>query len=222
MPNSDARMARGLSIAVVVLSCLAILAGFVALFFLGVGTVALNDPSVADATSSELDSDPQLADELDQYNLDSQDVLSFAAFSLVVGVAAVLGSMVLSVVTLVAGIAGIRRSSKPEKAGVAFGWAIAGAVAAFLTGRIVTVVLLVVAAVYFNKLKRAAQCPFPGQAYPAQPYAAAQPWQPHPAQPASPAPASAPLQPAPAQACAPQEPMPPEQPQPPAAPEQRS
>ena len=48
---------------------------------------------------------------------------------------------------------GHARRLAARKAGRGFGWAIAGAVASFLTGRIITTVLFVIAAVYLNKMR---------------------------------------------------------------------
>ena len=73
-------------------------------------------------------------------------------------------------VSLVAGILGIRVPTHPDKSGSAFGWSIAGAIVAVLSGRFVTAVLLVIAAVYANKLRH----PEPSGYQPQQPYG--QPW----------------------------------------------
>ena len=46
----------------------------------------------------------------------------------------------------------------------AFGWAIAGAVMSFLTGRLITMALLIVSAVYLNKMRKYPTIPY-GQPY---------------------------------------------------------
>ena len=53
-------------------------------------------------------------------------------------------------VVLVAGIMGLQASARPEKLGTAFGWAIAGAALSLLGGNLITMALLIIAAVYSN------------------------------------------------------------------------
>ncbi|WP_143412181.1 hypothetical protein [Arabiibacter massiliensis] len=204
MYSSDARMVRGLSIAVIVLSSLAIAGMLVVMFFLGVGGAALNDPYVLNEIAT-IDSDPAVVDELNRYDMDSRDVAALGSFAIGLGVVLTLGSILCSAVTLVAGILGIRRYGQPDKIGAAFGWSIAGAIAALLTGRIVTVVLLVVMAVYLNRLRNPVQPaylqpgyyapqPYPGQPYAGQPYPPQVPQQPAPQAPQPPVPPAPPEQ----------------------------
>ena len=54
-------------------------------------------------------------------------------------------------VSLIAGILGTRYAATPAKLNSVFGWGIAGAVAAFLGGRIITMVLLIIAAILAKK-----------------------------------------------------------------------
>lgn len=186
MYSSDARMVRGLSIAVIILSSLAIAGMLVVMFFLGVGGAALNDPRVLNEIAV-IDSGPVVIDEYHSYDLDPNDAAALGSFAIGLGVALTLGSILCSAVTLAAGILALRRHNQPEKIGVAFGWSIAGAIAALLTGRIITVVLLVVMAVYLNKLRNPAPAYAAPYGQPAQPYAAPYPGQPYdPSQPYQP------------------------------------
>lgn len=150
MMNSDARTVRGLSIAVLVLSILSIVGALFTLAFLGIGGFALSDPDFVGSAAIELNADP----DLQAYNLDSGDVMGAAMLSLVVMSVATGWCILCSIVTLIASIIGMRNCTKPEKLGGVFGWAVAGAVFAFLTGRLVTMVLLIVSAVFASKLKK--------------------------------------------------------------------
>lgn len=206
MYSSDARVVRGLSIAVIILSSLAIAGLLVVMFFLGVGGAAINDPRVLNEIAV-IDSDPVFIDGYHSYEFDVNDAAALGSFAIGLGVAVTLGGLACSAVTLAAGILALRRHNQPEKIGAAFGWSIAGAIAALLSGRLITVVLMVVLAVYLNKLRNPAPAPAYAALYgqPAQPYGAPYPGQPYdPAQPYQPQ--------------APQQPMPPV---PPAPPEQQ-
>ena len=182
MQDSNARTLRGISIAVIILAVLAI-----ALLLLGAVVVAM---------FGAVASDPSWYGNgiyLDGYDHGYYDSLSpeatagIVAASLGVAVAALVWCILCSVVTLIAGVLGMRNNDEPEKQGSVFGWSIAGAIAAFLSGRIITVILLVIAAVYSNKLRNAANSPYgqpsyaqPGYGQPVQP----QPyWQQAPQQP---------------------------------------
>ena len=144
MPTSHARIVRGLSIATIVISALAILAVAVAAVFMGFLGSYLSDPAFLQSLMYETDSYSSLT--IDELSL----VMSLGVGTIMV---ALVWSLVCSVVTLVGGIMDMRGASRPEKLGGAFGWAIAGAVASFLTGRIITTVLFVIAAVYLNKMR---------------------------------------------------------------------
>ena len=125
MPTSHARIVRGLSIATIVISALAILAVAVAAVFMGFLGSYLSDPAFLQSLMYETDSYSSLT--IDELSL----VMSLGVGTIMV---ALVWSLVCSVVTLVGGIMDMRGASRPEKLGGAFGWAIAGAVASFLTG----------------------------------------------------------------------------------------
>lgn len=205
MPNSDARMVRGLSIAVLVLSILAILGSLLALAVVGIGGVAVTDPSVI----AEMERSGAVSGKLNGHSLSGAEAAGLAVLSLGVIAIGTGWLLICAVVSMVAGILGMRNYDKPEKLGAAFGWTIAAAVLAFLSGRIVTTVLLVVCAVYINKLRNPQVNPY-GQPQPVY----AQPYPQQPYQQPMPAPQPAPV--------APQPPMPAQPPAAqPSAPEQQ-
>ena len=165
MPNSDARLARGLSIAVIVLSALA-LAGCLLLFAaLGIGGAMLSDPNASFIVAHN----DAAYMEAFAYNHDTEALAVLAGLGL--GLAAlVVGWLTLChVVVLVAGILGLQAAARPEKLGAAFGWAVAGAVLSLLCGNLVTMALLIIAAVYLNKLRNPAPPMPPYQPQPPMP-----------------------------------------------------
>lgn len=160
MPNPDARMVRGLSIAVLILSILALAGSLLAFAFLGFGGAVISDPSFASSAVQELNSDPTVQNEMDSYALTGDDILGLTALGLIVA-GIFLGWLVLcSIVALVAAILGMRNYGNPAKLNGAFGWAVAGAVLALLSGRFITTILLVVSAVYINKVRHATTIPY--------------------------------------------------------------
>lgn len=197
MQTSRAKTIRGLSIAVVILSAISIVGSLFCLVFLGVGGVALSDPELQGMVDSAIYVDPESAAEMERLNLDSSDVMGMMGVLLGLGSAYIIWAIICSIVSLIAGIMGIRNCDKIEKLGGTFGWAIAGAVVSFLYGNIITCVLLVISAVCISRDRKAATAIPYGQpaAYtqmnqpyygaPQQPYAG-QPQQPYVAQPGQP------------------------------------
>ncbi len=159
--SSDAKTVRGLSIAVVVLSALSILAvilGFAALAAFG---VVANDPSFVSELDHELQEAAQGSTNYFDDDYAYYQALSGADVSSVLGVVLGLGAFALawgfigSVVPLISGILGIRNCARREKLNMTFVWAIVGAVAALLMGNLITMALLIISAVYLNRLKKA-------------------------------------------------------------------
>ncbi len=159
--SSDAKTVRGLSIAVVVLSALSILAvilGFAALAAFG---VVANDPSFVSELNQELQETAQGNTNYFDDDYAVYQALSETDASTVMGVVFGLGAFALawgligSVVPLVSGILGIRNCARRGKLNMTFVWAIIGAVASLLIGNLVTMALLIISAVYLNKLKKA-------------------------------------------------------------------
>ena len=171
MQESNARTLRGVSIAVVVLAVLAILTFLLGAIAVGIFGAIATDPSLyGDGIA------------IDGYNhgrydsLSPEGVASIVGLSLGIAIAFLVWGMLCSAVSLIAGILGIRNHDKPEKLGAVFGWSIAGAIVAFLSGRIITTVLLVVAAVYAHKLRNPAPAAYAPQPMYGQPYQAQQPY----------------------------------------------
>ncbi len=157
MQESDIKVVRGLSITVIVLSSLAILlcALLVALFLVG-GLVA-RDYSLASGYVENRDH-LGLTHGLDStYNLDASETST--AVTAVFGVLGALSGfgIVLCAVSLIAGIIGVRNCSNPQKINRVFCWSIAGAICSILMFRIVSCVLMIINAVYANRLRKAAQ-----------------------------------------------------------------
>ena len=190
MQESNARTLRGVSIAVIVLSVLAIATFLIGTFAVGVFGAVASDPHLySDGISIEGYNHGQYD------SLSPEGVASLVGLSIGIGMAFLVWGMLCAAVSLIAGILGLRNNSKPEKLGAVFGWSIAGAVVAFLSGRIITTILLVVAAVYANKLRNPAPAPYtqpqsvygqPYQPQPPMPYGqpAPQPYQQQAPQPA--------------------------------------
>lgn len=198
MPNSNARVVRGLSIANIVLSALGILASFFILFLALAVMVAAGDPSTA--SSVEWSFSASEWSELSRLGITPSNIneAGFGAIGIVMGICGVL-CLIICVVLLIAAIINLRSTTRPEKVNGSFVWAVVGAVLSILTGSIITGILFIVAAVYLNKLKKA-PVNVPG-AFPAGQPGYAQPGQPVYGQAA---PAAAPV-PAPAAPAAPEE-----------------
>lgn len=179
MQTPHARTIRGLSIAVVILSILSILGLIFSLAFIGVGGAALGSEEVRGAASYSLSMDPDSAYTMEQLGITEDDAFGMLGFLLGLGAVYVFWGIICSIVTLIAGIIGMRNYDKTDKLGKVFGWSIAGAVMAFLYGNIITLVLLIIAAVCASKDRKASTAiPYgqPASYYSApQPYAAPQP-----------------------------------------------
>lgn len=175
MPSQDPRIVRGLSIAVIVLSSIALVGCAFSLLALAFGGWVLNDPSFFNSAYIEYHNDPEFMNALDSSGFTADDAIGLTMLGLgILGFGA--GWVLLcSLLSLIAGIIGVRNHAKTEKLGSAFVWAIVGAVASLLSGRFITMILLIISAVYLNKIKNAptgsygqAQ-PVYGQPYPGQP-----------------------------------------------------
>lgn len=171
MQNSNARTVRGLSIAVIVIAGLGVLASIIGLIAMAVGHAAISDPDIIAEITFALNADPDLYYEMGAYYLDEASVAALASLTIVVCVAILAWGLICSAVTLAAGILGLRNASTPEKLGVTFGWTIAGAVAAFLSGSLIAMVLLIISAVCINRMRKpvASYQPY-GQPVQAAPY----------------------------------------------------
>ncbi|HIS39263.1 MAG TPA: hypothetical protein IAC12_00190 [Candidatus Aphodovivens avistercoris] len=156
MQTSRTKTIKGLNIATIVLSALGIFGMLVCLLFLALGGAAVSSPGFQDAVNSSITIDPESARELEAAGLTSNDVYGLMGFVLAIGGAYVVWALICCIVSLVAGIIGLRNCTEKEKLGKAFGWAIAGAALSFLYGNIVTTVLLVISAVCLSKDRKEA------------------------------------------------------------------
>lgn len=159
MQESDIRVMRGVSIASIILAALAMLGcvACIALFAFG-GYVA--------SDSTHFEGYVEYRDDLGMtHGLDARHGLDAHETSVLVsGVFGFLGvfagiGLLLCIVTLAAGIVGLRACCDPQKVGRVFGWSIAGAVCSILMFRVVSAVLMVVNAVYARRVRRAGEAP---------------------------------------------------------------
>lgn len=160
MQTDHAKTIKGLSIATIVMSSIAILGCVIGFFALGVGGFAANTYGPDAIHYSQNHVDHSIAAHMGDgyygsYAFSEDDLMGLLEFALVLGAIGIAWELLCAIVSLVAGIIGLRGANVPERLGRVFGWGIAGAVAAFLSGRVITCVLLVIAAVYASKDKNA-------------------------------------------------------------------
>ena len=165
MQDSNARTVRGIGIAVVILSALALIVFGLGAIAVGALGAFVSDPSLYGDGISINGYDHGYYD-----SLSAEEAAGLMSGSMLLVTWLFVWGALCAAVSLVAGILGIRVPTHPDKSGSAFGWSIAGAIVAVLSGRFVTAVLLVIAAVYANKLRH----PEPSGYQPQQPYG--QPW----------------------------------------------
>lgn len=176
MPSQDPRIVRGLSIAVIVLSSIAVVGCVLSFLALAFGGWVLNDPSFFNSAYIEYHNDPEFMNALDSSGFTTDDAIGLTMLGLGILGFGVGWVCLCAILSLIAGIIGVRNYGKPEKLGSAFVWAIVGAIASLLSGRFITMILLIISAVYLNKIKNASANPY-GQAQPVygQPYPGQQP-----------------------------------------------
>ena len=179
MQTPHAKAIRGLSIAVVILSILSILGLLLSLVFVGIGGTALSDPSIRDAARGSIEMDPETFSQMQELGMTTDDAFGLMGVILGLGAAYIIWGIICSIITLVSGIIGLRNSSDASKLGKVFGWALAGAILSFLYGNLITMILLIIVAVFASKDRKAATAIPYGQpnayyAAPQQPYGAPQ------------------------------------------------
>lgn len=161
MQNEHTKAMRGLNIAVIVMSALTICGLLIGAVALGLGTAVLNEYGPEAIQYSQNHPDHSMAAHLhDDYydvdvDIDAGDLMELANVGVAMGFAGIGWELITCVVTLIAAIVSVRNADKREKLGLLFGWGIAGAVAAFLGGRIITCVLMVISVVFAQKDKNA-------------------------------------------------------------------
>lgn len=151
MRNSRAKTIHGLSIAVVILSILGLIGSVLALAIFAIGGFAAFDPTVQSSVSASLAVDPGLESGLEYYDLSTSDAMGIVGILMGIGGIYMVWAIICSVISLVAGIVGMRNCDNIQKLGSAFGWAIAGAIVSFLYGNLVICILLIISAVCISK-----------------------------------------------------------------------
>lgn len=155
MQTNHANALRGLSIAVVIIAGLTILACVIGFVFLGVGGSYLANMSPDAWEYYMYDGDYyDYGYGYDYYGVDGSDMAAIMALLVGVGGIAIFWELALSIVGLIAGILGLRNYQNLGKLNLVFGWSLAGAIAAFLSGNIVTMVLLIIMCVFAHKDKQ--------------------------------------------------------------------
>lgn len=85
----------------------------------------------------------------------TEDIIVGATGLAVAALFAIIGWILLcSVISLIAGILGMKNAKRPEKLGAAFVWSIIGAVAGAFSGRVATMVILIINAIYIDKARK--------------------------------------------------------------------
>lgn len=134
---------KGLSIAVIVLSALAILGCIVGVIVVGMfGSWASTYSPSYYSYGSHFDIDDYM------YYSDYYEMIAVLVGMGVVGMA---WELIGSGVGLVAGTMGVRKANDPGAQKTIFGWTLAGAITALLTGRIISMTLLIIACVFAYK-----------------------------------------------------------------------
>lgn len=155
MQTNHANAIRGLSIATIVIAALGLLGCLVGAIALGIGGVAVADygPAAFDAAYES----GYYTNGYDyEYALTGQETADLMGLLIAFGGVAVGWVLLCHVVILVAGIMGLRNCNNPAKLQQVFGWGIGGAVASFLGGGFITMVLLIIVAVFASKDKELA------------------------------------------------------------------
>lgn len=151
MKNAHAGAIKGMSIAVIVLSALGILGAILVMVFSGVLGAVMLDNGVA--YHFEYNADGSITG--GGTALDPDEAFFASMLMMLIGGGLGIWVLVCCIVGLIAGIFGTMHAANPPKLGFVMGWAIAGAILSFLGGNIITVVLLIIVAVFANSDKRA-------------------------------------------------------------------
>lgn len=144
MYTKNAGYIRGLGIATIALSAVALLTCLFCLVVGGVTAAALGDGYLAHELSAY--------DHHYGYGYGAQEVVNLTLIILAI---IVIWEILSGIVSLVAGIIALRQGNNPAKYGSIFAWSIAGAVASLLGGRLISMGVLIVAAALAGKEKNA-------------------------------------------------------------------
>lgn len=158
MPNAHAGSIKGLSIATIILSALGVIGAILIFVFSGVfsAIIAESGPDIMYDMGYGHGGSGMHHDGFGYgYDYDYDDAFVVSAIAMLFGGGLSIWMLICNVVTLVAGVLGVLNASNPPKLGLVMGWSIAGAIVGFLGGGFVTVILLIVTAVFANSDKRA-------------------------------------------------------------------
>lgn len=156
MQLKHAGSTRGIGVAVVALSAAAL--ALCLLCAVGVGlTGAFFDSSLPYEMARSGAFEDVYGYSYGGYGISSAEVYGVVEFMLIACGILLGWEGITCVLTLIAGILAMKRSAQAEKLDRVFVWGIVGAVAALLGGRLITMTLLIVVAVFSNSDRNAAQ-----------------------------------------------------------------
>lgn len=157
MQSQHAGAIRGLGIATIALSAISLLACLFGLTILVVMGAAFSDPALVDELSYGL-TGPYVYDySYYGYGYHDEEFASFVGFSIILVGVFIVWEILTCIVSLIAGIVTLRSANDSSKLNKIFGWTLAGAIASLLGGRFITMVVLIVAAVFATKDRGAQQ-----------------------------------------------------------------
>ena len=148
MKNAHAGAIKGMSIAVIILS-----GSILIMVFSGLLSAVVLDSGPDIAYHFELAENGAIVG--GGSAVDPEDAFIVSVILMLVGGGVSIWMLVCHVVTLVAGIFGVLHAANPPKLGFVMGWAIAGAIVGFLGAGFITMILLIIVAVFANSDKRA-------------------------------------------------------------------
>ena len=156
MKSSDVRILYGFSAATLVMSIVAIGACGLGIVFVAVAGMHLSSESFISLMSSLLESSTSLGYMLGVHGVDVGSLIELASPLLGVVVLLIVAAAACHVVALIAAVMGIRHCDEPDRLGVAFGLAIIGALLTLIAHDPVVAILLVVMAVFIQRIRDAA------------------------------------------------------------------
>lgn len=187
--KSNSRTVKGLNIAILIIAALGLVGSLFSIFSIGLFGAVLTDPYIQDEIAYEL-----------YYSSDLTLSETYAMISMLGGMT--VGYMVVafaaSVVSLIAGILGVKNAEASEKLKSVFVLTIVGIVLNVFALNIVLIVLMIISAVFISKTRKEDEANFYGGNENVAIPVYGQQAQPMPvAAPTQPAPVTAPAQPAP-------------------------
>lgn len=153
--NSDSRAVKGLNIAIIVLAALSLVGSIFVAFSVGVVGIAFSDPSVQSSLYDELYYDYYYGDLYDS-GLTPDDMIALLIGLGSVGVAFSFLTLGTSIFTLITGIFGVRNAGNADKLGSTFIMTIISIVLNVLCFSLIMLVLLIISAVFINKVRKSA------------------------------------------------------------------